>query len=92
MADFMMLMKSAESDGDWDAYIMRLRGTGMFRGGSVLGKGVCVKKGCRDGPCIVRGFMRFEADTIDEVRALLEGNPVYEAGGEVELLELVPDS
>ncbi len=91
MAEFMMLMKGADRNGDWDAYVKRLLGTGKFRGGSVLGNGVCVKKDGREGPCVVRGFMRFEADTIDEVRALLEGNPVYEAGGEIELLELVAD-
>ena len=35
------------------------------------------------------GFMRFEADAMTQVRSLLPGNPVYEAGGQVELVELV---
>ena len=33
--------------------------------------------------------MRYENENINQVRALLKGNPVYEAGGEVELFELV---
>jgi|DEB0MinimDraft_10_1074344.scaffolds.fasta_scaffold76936_2 hypothetical protein len=39
----------------------------------------------------VTGYMRFEADSIEEVRALLSGNPLYEAGGRVEILEEIPD-
>lgn len=43
----------------------------------------------KDQDCIVTGFMRHAADNICQIRALLEGNPVYEAGGEVELLDLI---
>lgn len=88
MADFMMLMKGVSENGDWDGYIKKLVDTGLFRGGSALGKGYSLRKG-REQDCIVTGFMRFEADDISQIRALLEGNPVYEAGGEVELLELI---
>ena len=52
---------------------------------------MCVTKSGSDGPCAAKGFMRFEVDSLDELRALLDGNPVFEAGGEVELLELVED-
>ena len=35
--------------------------------------------------------MRFSAESIEEVQELITGNPVYEAGGFIELLEEIPD-
>ena len=60
----------------------------MFRGGSALGNGYSASKE-KQQDCVVTGFMRFEAENIEQVRILLGGNPVYEAGGEVELQELI---
>ncbi|MEE4281074.1 MAG: hypothetical protein V2I41_03960, partial [Pseudomonadales bacterium] len=60
-------------------------------GGSSLGNGISVSKGRSDGTCEVTGFMRFSAESIDEVRKLVSGNPLYEAGGRIELLEEIPD-
>ena len=91
MAEYMMVMKGSDAGADWTTYVNKLVATGKFRGGSALGNGVCVAKAGADGPCVARGFMRFEVESLDELRALLDGNPVYEAGGEVELLELVDD-
>ncbi len=42
-----------------------------------------------DRPCTITGFMRFEAENINQIRAWLAGNPVFESGGDVELLELI---
>ncbi len=90
MAEFMMLMKGGVGEnGDWNTYIDRLIKTGMFRGGSALSNGLCANKQGINRPCVVTGFMRLEADNIKQIRELLEGNPVYESGGEVELLELI---
>ena len=91
MAEFMMLMKGVGPRSDWDKYVTDMINTGKFRGGSSLGNGVCTTNGGQDQKCTVTGFMRFEAASIDEVKELLAGNPVYEAGGEVELLELVQE-
>ena len=93
MKEYMMLMKSgggSSSADDWAAYIEKLVASGKFRGGSSLGNGFTIKKGedARDGGT-VGGFMRFEAESIDEVRALLDGNPAYESGAEIEIHELV---
>ncbi len=98
-----MIMKadSISDVKDWQAYIETLTGSGKFRGGSALGNGIRARKAApdeaddqaddnRDG-CIVAGFMRFEADSMAEVSALLPGNPAYEAGGEIEILELTED-
>ena len=85
-----MLMKSGEGDSaQWSAYIDSLLGSGCFRGGSALGNGVCVSRVGHSGACATTGFMRFEAGSRDEVLALLPGNPVYEAGGQVEILEMI---
>ena len=90
MAEFMMLMKGgAVENGDWNIYIDRLTKTGLFRGGSALSNGLCANTQVTKRSCTVTGFMRFEASTIQQIHALLAGNPVYESGGEVELLELI---
>ena len=89
MAEFMMLMKGAGENGNWDIYIDGLKKTGLFRGGSALSNGLCANKQGFNRSCAVTGFMRFEADNITQIRALLAGNPVYESGGDVELLELI---
>ena len=92
MTEFLMLMKGTDSQGDWDGYIEKLVATGRFRGGSSLGRGrSCSQAGETSAESGVTGFMRFEADTIEEVRELLAGNPVFEAGGVVEIHELVRD-
>jgi len=89
MAEFMMLMKGAGNAEDWAPYIDKLIQSGTFRGGSELGNGSCESKANQNGDCSVTGFMRFEADNKQQVMDLLPGNPVYEAGGEVEVLEIV---
>ncbi len=44
-----------------------------------------------DGGCEVTGYMRFSAESIEEVKELITGNTLYEAGGSIELLEEIPD-
>ena len=82
-----MVMIGTASSGDWDSYVGSLVDSGMFRGGSSLGNGVSVSKVKEDGECTVTGYMRFSADDIEDVKRLVIGNPLYEAGGRVELLE-----
>ncbi|MDA0976957.1 MAG: hypothetical protein O3B72_00215 [Proteobacteria bacterium] len=91
MANFVMLMNESDDSGDWDTYIEKLLATGKFRGGSSLGQGVCVQRGQADTRCQVTGMIRLEADSLDEVKALLEGNPAFEAGYSVQLLEEIED-
>ena len=35
--------------------------------------------------------MRFSAESNEKVQELITGNPLYEAGGTIELLEEIPD-
>ena len=92
MKQLMMLMKGKIGSGDWDAYITMLTQSGKFRGGSSLGNGISCGKEGENKDVVNTGFMRFEAESIDEVRELLKGNPVYEAGFEVEIHELIEET
>ena len=91
MAGFVMLMMGSESKGDWENYIEKLISSGKFRGGSSLEKDAAVSEGKGDTSCTVTGYIRLEADSLQEAKMLLSGNPLYEAGGRVELLEEISD-
>ncbi|MFM9940408.1 MAG: YciI family protein [Hyphomicrobiaceae bacterium] len=92
MADYILLMHNdaTSNEGDWQPYLQALQASGRFRGGSALGGGECVRKAGPLAPLSagLTGFIRVEADDLVQVRALLAGNPVYEAGGTVEIREL----
>lgn len=98
MAEYMFLMHGLTVPGatpggphaDWGPYIAGLVEKGVMRGGSAMGRGECVRKS-GDAPDISRqisGYIKIEAADIEAAKALLAGNPVYEAGGVVEIREL----
>jgi hypothetical protein len=69
-----------------------LQAAGNFQGGSAIGAGVCARKSGVP-PSItghLSGFIRVSAGSLDAARTLLAGNPVFEAGGTVEIRELPP--
>lgn len=85
-------MEASDLPHTWPAYFATLRAAGVFQGGSAIGGGICVSK-AGAGADIARhlaGYIRVRADSLDAARALLAGNPVYEAGGTVEIRELPP--
>ena len=95
MKDYILLMhndtSSPESDVAWEHYLKKLRSTGQFEGGSSMGAGECVAK---SRPTIgitshLSGFIRVQAETLEAAKKLIEGNPVFEAGGTVEIRELL---
>ncbi len=91
MAEYIFLMHDdARAEGAWGPYLQRLRAAGRFEGGSAIGDGVCVRKDGGGVPVTAHlaGFIRVTADTLDDARSLLAGNPVFEAGGTVEIREL----
>jgi hypothetical protein len=94
MADYIFLMHSdvvADRQGDWDAYIEKLKQRDAFEGGSEIGRGgVCVRKSGAAPPITEHlvGYIRLRADNLDEAKSLLAGNPHFEAGGTVEIREL----
>jgi hypothetical protein len=74
----------------WQSYFAKLRDGGHFGGGSAIGGGVCVNKNGASGPIAAQltGYIRVRAESLDAAQRLLEGNPVYEAGGTIEIREL----
>ncbi len=99
MTEYLFLMHNDAPKGgsgkseDWEGYIARLKEDGCFRGGSAIGTGHCARK---SGPvpaiaAYLIGFIRVEAPSLKQAEALLAGNPVYEAGGTVEIRELPKD-
>ena len=97
MIDFMFLMhndsagRARDSEDDaWGSYIRKLKAAGCFEGGSAVGGGVCVNKGDIkvEVSAHIVGFITVHAESLDHARQLLDGNPVFEAGGTVEIREL----
>jgi hypothetical protein len=78
-------------DGEWNSYFARLREAGAFEGGSAIGDGICASKSSPPPPALTRqisGYIRVRAENLTAARELVIGNPVYEAGGTVEIREL----
>lgn len=82
---------SDELDSDWEAYLSRLHASGRFRGGSSIGSGQAFRKMGIVGPVAahISGFLRLEASDMDDACGFLEGNPTFEAGGTVEIREVL---
>jgi len=74
----------------WEPYLASLRRAGALRGGSEIGGGFRVRKsGSTSGVAgHIRGFIRVAAASLDAAQALVQGNPVFEAGGTVEIRDL----
>lgn len=97
MNDFILLMYDDASDTAiandsrrWDAYLSSLRSSGFYDGGSSIGSGLLIRKGCADTPSATKldGFIRVRATDIYAAKQYLTGNPVYEGGGTIEIREL----
>jgi hypothetical protein len=95
MKDFILLMHAdtlrRARDEDWEPYIGRLIEMGSFQGGSSIGQGQAFRKEGDAAPFTrhLTGYIKIQAESLEEARAALEGNPTYEAGGTVEIRELV---
>lgn len=97
MNDYILFMHAgpAESAGDrrddeWAAYFAKLKKAGVFQGGSAIGDGICASKSA-SAPGITQhlsGYIRVQAESLSHARELVIGNPVFEAGGTVEIREL----
>jgi hypothetical protein len=84
-------VESSERALEWGPYLANLKEAGAFEGGSAIGDGVCVSKST-SSPAItghLSGYIRIRASDLAHARALVIGNPVIEAGGTVEIRELL---
>lgn len=99
MNDYMLLMHDDVPEGrtrpsnNWPAYLMKLREAGAFQGGSSIGGGMCVRKEgvAKEIAGHISGYIRIRALDLQAARALVADNPVYEAGGTIEIRELPKD-
>ncbi len=75
---------------DWAPYFGKLRASGRFCGGSAIGEGTCFRKNGSAPPATrhLSGYIRVQAENLEAAEQLVSGNPVYEAGGTVEVREL----
>ena len=86
----MATLVTPEKQGDWSAYLDALGAAGALRGGSAIGGGLCERRQAPT-PAITRhlvGYIKIEARDLEHARELVRGNPVYEAGGTVEIRHL----
>jgi len=94
MPDYMLLMHTDApervDDALWGTYLGRLQASGHFQGGSAIGDGTCIRK-VGTVPATtghLSGYIRISAEDLTHARSLVAGNPVFEAGGTVEIREL----
>ncbi|OPZ13880.1 MAG: hypothetical protein BWZ07_00211 [Alphaproteobacteria bacterium ADurb.BinA280] len=100
MNDYILLMHNDATDSAaandsaaWDIYFAHLQNCGRFEGGSAIGNGLAFRKVGQPGASgeHLSGYLRVRADSLQEAQSFLSGNPVYEAGGTVEVRELPRD-
>lgn len=95
MADYILLMHGDGGDeqaADWEAYLDGLANAGRLRGGSAISQGACYRMLGTPGRLSghLTGFVRISAESLADAETCLAGNPVYEAGGTVEI-RLLPE-
>jgi hypothetical protein len=100
MNDYILLMHSDSTDSAaandsaaWDSYFILLQNSGFFDGGSSIGKGLALRKTGEPGASSeeLSGYIRIRAASLEQAQSFLSGNPIYEAGGTVEIRELPRD-
>jgi hypothetical protein len=82
---------TADDGARWAKYLAALRASGQFDGGSAIGAGIVTCKTRADRPAAhnVTGYLRVRAESLEAAKRFLDGNPVYEGGGTVEIRELL---
>lgn len=97
MREYILLMhddsredSNGEADDGWVRYLEGLSKSGRFLGGSAIGggEGFALSGVSKAMTSHISGYLVVQAESIEEARRFLAGNPVYEAGGTVEIREL----
>lgn len=96
MVRFLLLMHgdtTADEDAAaWGPYLSGLRQSGGFDGGSSIGPGQGHRKHGSPAPAAnLVGYLLVHAADAEVAKSFLDGNPAYEAGGTVEIRELIED-
>jgi len=81
----------ADDGARWEHYLSWLRASGQFDGGSSIGPGVLARRDGATAPAQgrVNGYIRIRAESLEAAQRFLAGNPTYDAGGTVEVRELL---
>ena len=75
--------------GEWDTFFDLAQASGLFRGGSAMGKRWTIGK--EDAPVLtdhIGGYMRFDSESVDDLLELLEKHPTVLRGGSIEICEM----
>jgi hypothetical protein len=94
VAEFIFLMHDDYRGDDpaeqWQPYLDGLGAAGALRGGSAIGGGLCVRRSGNvpEVSAHLVGYVKIEARDLSHARELVVGNPIFEAGGTVEIREL----
>ena len=83
----------ASSAGARERYFTMLQQSGRLAGGSAIGGGLCVSKAYAARPITshLAGYILVQAESLDDAKTLLDGNPWLDAGGTVEIRALPRD-
>jgi hypothetical protein len=85
-------LKSEATAEEWRAFFTAAQQSGMFKGGSEIGKRLVVgDASSAKSTAHIVGYMRFDSDDKQQILDLLAGHPVVVHGGSVELCEM-PES
>jgi hypothetical protein len=77
------------TEEEWDRFIDVAKESGLFRGGSAIGQRMTIgNNGVPDITDHIGGYMRFDADNLDELTDLLKQHPTVVHGGTVEICEM----
>ncbi len=94
MNEFLLLMHAdalrLETGEAWATYFAKLRAEGRFEGGSSIGPGESLRKEGLPGNVhtVLSGYIKVLAHDLEDAKRLVRGNPVFEAGGTVEVRAL----
>lgn len=74
---------------DWEQFLELADRSGLFRGGSAIGhRSTLGAKPVSDVTDDIAGYMRFDAEHLEDLTILLQNHPTVVHGGTVEICEL----
>lgn len=76
------------TEQEWNTFFELAGDSGLFRGGSAMGKRWTIGKDADVASDGLAGYMRFDADSVDNLVALLNKHPTVLHGGTIEICEL----